>query len=593
MASPVEQIKEKLDLVELIQSYVRLQKAGANYKALCPFHKEKTPSFIVSAGRQIWHCFGCQKGGDHFRFIMEHEGVEFPEALRILAKMTGVELRREDVRLKNERIKIGEILEKAKEFYKKNLAKRSDVLDYLRERGLQEKTIADFELGYAEPGWDNLYQLFRQSGYSNDDLEKTGLVIRRSSPETGSGHLSGFYDRFRGRVMFPIFDSMGGIIGFSGRVFEKDLLRAGGRGPEAAPAKYINTPNTVLYDKSKVLYGFHKAKDEIRRKNSCIFVEGQMDVLMSHQAGVTNVVGISGTAVTEFHLVKIKRLAGNLLFALDPDNAGLQATKRGLDTALSRGFEIKIVPLANDDPADIVKKDKTLWPELVKKAKPVISYYLNFLMEKIKDERELALAVSRIVIPYIAVIENRLDQNHWVKETAKVLKIKEEPIWEEIAKRRKTIAKNGASSDAVEDAAENAFFTDSRLKSRRDLLEERLIGLVLWRNELAQKCEKGWEDYFSSARRNLFSKALLGGLSFEEHYPQKLALEAELCYGEIYDLEKEIKKIFSELKRERIKEEMEILSRKISEAEASGDSDALEASLKDFHKISKELNSHI
>lgn len=582
MASSVEQIKEKLDLVDLIQSYLRLQKAGTNYKALCPFHKERNPSFYVSPSRQMWHCFSCNRGGDHFQFIMEHENVEFIESLKILSKMAGVELRREDARVRTERLKLTEILEKAKEFYKTNLKSRNDVKEYLFERGLKQETIEEFELGYSEANWERLYQHLRQDGYSNEDLVKSGLIVQKNSSD--ANFPISFYDRFRSRIMFPIHDSLGNVAGFSGRIFEKDFIGASHTESGTEPAKYINTPGTILYDKSKILYGFHKAKNEIRKQNFCVLVEGQMDLIMSHQAGVLNAVGLSGTALTEIHLQKIFRISPNLFFALDPDQAGLLATKRNIDLALKQNFEVKVIELKEDDPADLIKKDSQSWLHLVKSAKPIIDYYLSLLRNKIKDERELLLAVSRIIIPYLSSVQNHLDQVHWVKETAGVLKIKEEPIWEEIARCKNKPKK----AESEKNETESGF----KRRSRRDLLEERLIGIFCWRRDLISACEKNWEDYFSSGRRPLFHQIILNESKFspKEHYPQKLALEAELFYNSEQNLELEVKKIFKELEKECLKDGLEILSQKIKEAEIAGDKEILARHTEDFYKTVQKLN---
>ena len=253
MFSSVEQIKQRLDIVDVITSYVKLQKAGANYKACCPFHNEKTPSFYVSPGRGIWHCFGgCGKGGDIFTFIMEIEKCDFPEALKILAQRAGVELKKEDPRIRSERNHLLNLLEDAKNFYKKNLAAHEKVLEYLlKERGLAPETIENFELGYAPDGWKNVYDFLQNKGYSAQEIEKAGLIIKIQHPTSNIQHP--YYDRFRNRIIFPINDSSGRTVAFGGRVFE---LGVRSLNSAIAPAKYINSPQTVIYDKSHILYGF-------------------------------------------------------------------------------------------------------------------------------------------------------------------------------------------------------------------------------------------------------------------------------------------------------------------------------------------------
>ncbi|MDP3784525.1 MAG: DNA primase, partial [bacterium] len=287
MSSQIDEIKSRLDIAELVGSYIRLQKAGANFKALCPFHNERTPSFNVSPARQIWHCFGCGKGGDMFEFIQQIEGVEFGEALKTLADRAGVELKREDPRLKSERTRQFALLEEATKFFEEKLWQGGvEPLEYLKKRGLQDETIKTFRLGYASDEWRALGAHLKQKarlpdgqGFSEKDLENSGLAVK-------SGQ--GYYDRFRGRIIFPIFDYSGRVVAFGGRVFPE----------REQEAKYVNSPETALYQKSKILYGLNFAKSEILRASECVLVEGYMDVIMSWQGGVKNVVAASGTALT-------------------------------------------------------------------------------------------------------------------------------------------------------------------------------------------------------------------------------------------------------------------------------------------------------
>lgn len=581
MSSPIEQIKEKLDIADLIQSYIKLDKAGVNFKAVCPFHKEKTPSFYVSPSRQIWHCFGCSRGGDIFRFVMEMEKVEFPESLRILAKMTGVKLQRIDEKLAAQKTRLSEILNKAKEFYKENFKERADVKQYLKERGLKDKTIETFEIGYAMPGWNAIYQFLSRDGFLKEEIENSGLIVKKEE----QGNVS-YYDRFRARIMFPIFNQLGETIGFSGRIFEKDLRKD--LKEEEKPAKYINTPNTLLYDKSKALYGLNFAKNEIRKNNFCVLVEGQMDVIMSHQAGFLNTVAVSGTALTEDQLVKLKRLSSNLYVALDPDAGGIAATKRGVDLALKNGLDVKILPIDKNDPADIIKENPESWLSAIKGAKPIIKYYLDFLSEKVKEKRELAKETERVIIPYIANIASNIEQAHWLKEVANFLSLKEESVWQSFEKYSKKSKKESAAVSQNQEP-ENAPLPPA--KSRRDLIEEKLIGILLWKREVAGFFEGHWRDYFSPARKIILEKALNNGPEVSsEHYLNKLALESELYYRDLSKPEEELNKLAMELKREYLKDELSILSQKIRECETAGDGENLKKCLDEFHKLSKEIN---
>lgn len=571
MQTPVEQIKEKIDIVELVGSYVKLQKAGANFKALCPFHSEKTPSFYVTPARQIWHCFGCNLGGDIFRFVMNIEGVEFPEALRILAEKAGVELKREDPKIRSERTRFLDLLDEAVKYYEKNLFERKDVGAYLKERGMAGETAKSFRLGYALNLWDGVINHLKQKGFKTEEIEKTGLAIK-SEKETG------YYDRFRARIMFPLFDSAGRIVGFSGRIFEKDSQ-------EADIAKYINTPQTVIYDKSRLLYGFDRAKTEIRKKNEAIILEGQMDLIMSHQAGSNNAVAVSGTALTPSHLRNLKRLCDTLIMSFDTDAAGFAATTKSVDLALSAGFEIKIAGLSSaKDPADLIKESPDAWHKTLEASKPVVAFLLSTLGAKIADALTLKKEVRRLVLPYVTAMAGELDRAHWVGEIASFLKTPEEIIWNEVKKIK--INKNYAAP-GKSDQPDNL----RKAKTRRSLLEERLIGLVCWKNkELLSAFAELETQWFSPERRHIF-EAGLAGQEPDEHYAKKLSLEAEVVYAGHDDLASEIKELARELKKENLKERLEALSIEIKACEEAGHQEELQKKFEEFKTTSTALNT--
>ena len=285
MSSQIEDVKSRVDVVDLLGSYLKLQKAGVNFKARCPFHNEKTASFFVSPARQIWHCFGCQKGGDVFKFIMEIDGCEFKEALLSLAGRAGIELKRESPEIQDAKSKEFAILEESTKFFEKNLFENNEASEYLKNRGLSVETIKEFRLGYSLDDWRTLFNHLSAQGHKAEDAEKAGLIIKSENS---------YYDRFRGRIIFPIFNQSGKVVAFGGRLF---VDSSGGKS-----AKYVNSPETALYQKSKILYGLHKSKIEILRENSCVLVEGYMDFLSAYQAGTKNMVAVSGTALTLDHL---------------------------------------------------------------------------------------------------------------------------------------------------------------------------------------------------------------------------------------------------------------------------------------------------
>ncbi len=578
MSSPVEQIKSRLDLVDIIQSYIKVHRAGANFKANCPFHNEKTPSFFISPAREIWHCFGCGKGGDLIKFVMEIEGVDFPEALRILANRAGIVLEQEDPRVRDERARAFKLLEDATAFFEAEFAQNPAVAKYLSERGLVADTIKDFRIGYAPASWDALLIFLKNKRYSDAEIERAGLAIKSSKNE------SGYYDRFRGRVMFPISDSAGRVVGFSGRIFPAAAKQGG-----EEEAKYINSPQTLLYDKSKILYGFDRAKLDIRKENTCILVEGQMDAVMSHQAGIKNAVAVSGTALTNYQLTMIKRLADNLITAFDMDIAGGLATKRGVDLALGEGLEVKVAVISGGkDPADLVKEDAALWQKSVSGARHIIDFYLDMLYIKYKnDARELRKKTGELVLPYIAGIQSEIDKAHWVGEVAKRLNLSEQPIWDEVKKYKNRNSEEPFASQMSAEANEPD-------KTRKQLLEEKILGLAVWNKDLIAKAMAGQNHgVFSDPAKPLIVKVLKGdGIDMGEHkeYLNRLALEAELFYANTdKDLAVEASELISGLEREHVKERMAGLAAQIREAESNRDIKMLDALALEFGELSKKL----
>ena len=417
MEDNVSKIKERLNVVDVISGYLKVQKAGANFKAQCPFHNEKTPSFFISPERQIWHCFGCQKGGDIFTFVKEMEGVEFPEALRILAARAGIELEEFDSTIKDSKDRLYQICEASARFFEKQLSHSGTgqrAVEYLKSRGLEGATMAKFRLGFAPGAWDSLSGYLRNSGFTEKEIVDAGMVIKRES--------EGIYDRFRLRIMFPISDVNGRVVGFTGRIFEGDEKEA----------KYINTPQTLIYDKSRILYGLDHSRGEIRKKDKCLLVEGNMDAVMSYQAGITNVVASSGTALTPMHLVILKRFTNNLDFCFDTDSAGAMATKRGIGMALGQDFNVKVVSL-NDkeckDPADYVKKYGKEWEKVASSAKPVVEFYFDKAKEGYNPESaDSKKSVILAVAPFIKRLSSRVERSHWMDQLAYLLRVKEDAV---------------------------------------------------------------------------------------------------------------------------------------------------------------------
>lgn len=426
MSSPVDLIKQKLNIVDVVSSYVTLVPAGKNYKGKSPFKQERTPSFYVSPDKGLYHCFSTGKGGDMFTFVQEMEGLDFRGSLKVLADKAGVSLQNFNPGEKEKKDKLYEIMEEATKFFEKNLQSNKEVLFYVQEkRGINPKTIEEFRIGYAPLGWRNLRDYLSKK-FEERDLISVGLI---KQTERGS------YDTFRDRVMFPISDSSGRTIAFSGRIFNEDVYSKDG----SKPAKYINSPDTPLFNKSDVLFGIDKAKNYIRKYNFTTMVEGQFDVISLHQAGFKNTVGVSGTALSESTVSKenkvnnlgiIKRLSNNLVLAFDSDSAGINAAKRSASIAMSLGMDVKIIDIeGGKDPADIIKDfGKDAWSKILKNAKHLILFYTHKIKNSAKDERDLGKRIKEEVLPEISKIESEIEKSYFIKEVSSITNIKEEFI---------------------------------------------------------------------------------------------------------------------------------------------------------------------
>ncbi len=458
--SVVQQIKDKLNIIDVVSSYLKLEKTGINFRAPCPFHSEKKPSFFVSPTRQSFKCFGCGASGSVFDFIMQIEGIEFGDALKILAKRAGVQLEEYHPELKTKRQRLYEICELSCQFFEKQLEteKGKKVLEYLKKRKLTQETIKKWRIGYSLDMWRTLSDFLVSKGYNRMEILEAGMAVKS---EKGS------YDRFRGRIMFPIFDLSSQVVGFGGRVFEK----------QEDTAKYLNIQNTLLYDKSKTLYGLNFGKMDTRKKDYCILTEGYMDVISSHQAGFSNTVAASGTSLTPFQLKILKRYTNNILFSFDMDSAGSLATKRGIDLAQKEGFDIKVIAMPHDkDPADVIAENPGEWEKLVKNAKEIMDFYFDdafhrFDQETSKGKKE----ISEQILPLIRKVPNKILQFHFINKLSKALKVSEESVVGEL--------KNIITKKDEETKREVTF---NQKKARGQLLEEKIIALIFRSNEQLQ-----------------------------------------------------------------------------------------------------------
>lgn len=424
MADVVQDVKDRIDIVTLTSQYLQLKKAGRNYKACCPFHSEKSASFVVSPEKQIFHCFGCHKGGDVFTFLQEIEGIEFTEALNILADRAGVKVEKKTIKQskasKDFKEKFFEAHEIALKFFEDqlhNTAEGKKVLSYLEKRGLNEESIKEFRLGFGPDSYDQLHTYMLKKGVSKDILIQSGLV---STKNVGDSNI---YDKYRARLVFPIFDYLGRVCGFAARALKKDQ----------AP-KYLNSPENPVYNKSKVLYGLSHAKQTIKEKDSVILVEGYFDMILPYQVGVKNVVATSGTALTPDHVKVLKRLTSNVIAYFDTDNAGFEATKRGYSLLQDQEMFMKMVDVGQNlkDPADYVKEHGISVADLIGEAKDFINVYINRLVSK--NDKSSTQDMRKIFQEILPLFKKMLPGNRdrYVRELARNLDVNERTVYDEI-----------------------------------------------------------------------------------------------------------------------------------------------------------------
>lgn len=564
MSSVIEEIKSRLNIVDVAKSYLTLEQAGSNFKARCPFHNERTPSFFISPGRQTYHCFGCNRGGDLISFVEEIEGLDFSGALKILAERAGVELKRERPEAREDRDKreaLHRTLDLASKFYEAVLPKFSEALAYLKQRGLTDETIKKFRIGFAPDEWRALGDFLAKKGVSEEMMEKAGLIVQ--SPK-------GFYDRFRGRVMFPIADSSGRIIAFSGRILKEGEGKTLGA---SASAKYVNSPETEVFHKSRSLFGFHQAKEAMRHEDSCILVEGQMDLILSHQAGAMNTVASSGTALTAEHLSLIKRFTKNLVLAFDADDAGIAAAYRAIGLALSQDISVRIAKLPRGtDPADLALEDPKEWQSAIREAQPVIDFYLELLPTLYTDTTTLRAKVSEIIVPFIALLKSSIDQGHYVGQVAKLLRVKEELVWEEVKKH--AVSATTPTSPTVSTPA----------LSRKLRIARTIEGMLLWQEE-----EKNAQVSDIPALRARLSKFLDAGLSLGNK--NDMIFEAETRFHEHKYLARDLEELFRGLEEEVVRDRFAEKMQELKLAEERGDTAKAEILLSECQELSQKLRT--
>jgi len=450
MDSDVQQIKDRLNIADIVGQYVKLRRAGRTYMGLCPFHKERTPSFHVSPERGTYKCFGCGEGGDIFSFLQKMDGTDFPTVLKQMAEKAGVKLTPRSgahtatPEQKEHDERLYEVCEAATAFFEQKLKERKEVQDYLKTRGVHDETVAGWRLGYAPSEWESLSKHLMSVGFKKEDIVDAGFAIKS---ERKPGEI---FDRFRGRIIFPIFDLSGKPIAVSGRFFEK----VPGAKSDDEPAKYVNSPETVLFKKFRVLYGLDRARPHIRKLDCILLVEGQFDLILSHQSGLPFAVALSGTALTVEHLSILGKLSKRLVLALDADDAGLRSGLKSAHMALVAGFDVKVpVFPEGKDPADIARENPELLKAAIRTSKTSVEFFLDALRPGARDARAYAKTVEAAVLPLIAAVHSSIEQDQYIWLVAARLGVSEAAVRAEVAKKP-AIPADAGSPDIQQNNAE-------------------------------------------------------------------------------------------------------------------------------------------
>ncbi len=611
MVSPADEIKSRLDIIEVIRQYVPLRPAGLNFVARCPFHNEKTASFNVSPTKQVWHCFGCGKGGDLFSFVMEVEKITFIEALRLLAPRAGVVLKEESGPQASVRNRLLDMHELAAAFYHKifmSSAAGANAKKYAIGRGMNKEMVEQWQIGFATDSWDDLTNYLRSKGFKDQEIVLAGLGVKQQNG-------SRIYNRFRGRLMFPIREINGNIIGFSGRLLPEYEAR------DKAQGKYVNSPQSPIYDKGRVLFGLDFAKQSIREFNLAIAVEGQMDCLTAHQFGFANVIASSGTALTAEQAMLIKRFTKRVAFAFDMDSGGRQAVERGAQQAMALDMEALIVDLPEGkDPDECIRKDFEGWKKSIEQAKPAIQYFLDEQVAKLdlssaSGRREL----SEKILLWISRLANSVERDFWMKKLSQVIDSDESSLRESLVKlikRNESLAP--ASPETMpeqnqEPASREEILTEqflALLLAFPELIEgvgpyvsvEQLSGsslqalyrqLVVYYNKSIARTQEGSATFgYSDFRSWLIAQDFSAG---DIHKLDRLAILIEQTFSEVSADEalRSVKNIQNELRRSYLNRRLKAVAKIIGELESqpmSGERDErLEVLLREFNDLAEDL----
>ncbi len=579
MQDAKEEVRSRLNIEDVIGEYVQLKRAGRNFKGLSPFSGEKTPSFFVSPDKNIWHDFSSNKGGDIFTFVMEVEGMDFRAALEHLARKAGVDLSMYDTKGSQEIAQLKKRLlsahELAANYYQQSLIKNQHALDYVfKKRGLDKPTVQNFKIGYAPDSGDALTQFLAKKGFSAKELSQAGLVNRFGG------------DLFRGRMMVPLMDGTGQIIGFTGRIIGDD--------PNAP--KYLNTPQTLLYDKGRHVFGLSQAKEAIRACDYAVIVEGNMDVISSHQAGIKQVVATAGTAMTENHLKALVRLTSHIRLAFDGDKAGLAATERAIPIAQGVGVELTIITLPGDakDPDELIKKDPKFWQQAIDDAEPVVDWVIK--QYSLREDLKTAAGKRRFTtaaLDVVRMLHDPVEQEHYL---AKIASYSDSSI--------DTLKEKLASGDAPVEAHYKKVVQPAEITPDPSAYQDNLLAVALIDAATHDLFRSADIEHFAGEHRQAIVKYLTehGGKPIKDTpeelqnydiYVKILLLKADARYADWNDQDRyfETARLLRQVISEQKKIQKNLLTEQLREAESLGDDAKADEIRGLLNKLIKEIQS--
>lgn len=570
MSSDVERIKEQLSIIDVVSPYVKLEQSGKHLKGKSPFTTERTPSFFVSPDTNLFHCFSSQKGGDIFTFIQEVEGVDFKGALRILADKAGITLSKKNTRDNDERSQLYEIMDTASRFYEVQLRKDSKAVEYLTGRGLTKESIAEFRIGYAGEGWQQLYDVLRSKGYSDTLIEKAGLGLQGKR---------GMYDRFRERIMFPIADTQGRIVAFTGRIFVKENSDT----DPTKTGKYINSPETPIYNKSKVLYGYDRAKRAMMMENTCVVVEGQMDVIMAHQAGTTHTVALSGTALTSEQIQLIARFAHTIIFALDADRAGIEATKRSTMLAYQADMYVSIIPIGEGkDPADMIAHDPSLWHTALTQTISYISYRLQLIGASLSLPEKKNI-ITQDIFPFINALSSEMSQDAELQKVSHLLGVAHESVRNDFSSWQKNETQSFNNVPLAEKPPQQQRIT-------LHPLEKEILGICLWKKDEAE-CADHVAVQQEEYQKAIGEKRYHSTWEYAQKHATDLIFHVEMLYDTVSS--DEVCRILSSLVEratlQALKKRRDHLTQRIRILEQTGKEKESESLLQEYQQLHQEI----